>query len=523
MYGLTMSDRGDTLLGTPYNVPYQYLSYPTTDFMPALARVSGSNYIAARLYGYFQIPERGQLADGMALYTESGQLVPGWPQPVYQFDGTNYVGGSGTSFVFADLDDDLIPELIAVTNTGIDDINGLFAWRLDGTLMPGFPVSLPGAQAMDQPTVGDITGDGRPEIIFPGNIYCGTQDTAIFAYQADGSPVPLFPMNFGGGGDPLTLQPVTLDDYDGDGNVDLITSLGRSSSYLFLITLGTPYNRDAIEWPTLAFDNMRTGWYRKWAHVDRVASSLTANATTVPGDGTTPIWITAHGVRPNSQPILWPDQFVRFGRLPDDSRSGFSTFQDNGNGSWSQKLTARVEDHTTYTVSGWINEFKLNQTLSVTFLGRPRTTAISPRAFPLGSGMDSNLTGANYGPGVTLRSLEPDLTITNGVRVSETAMTARFDAPANGTPGLKFFVANAYGRDSAPVWVLAYDPNDLFLLVEKPGGGTLSWFGLSSPNYRLLKSSNPQFSSPTTQYLGPGMQTTDAVNATAFYSVVPEL
>ncbi len=528
-YAVNVGDDGQMKSGNPYRVPWAspYIgSRPTNGVNSAI--VNGVRLITTEVSSFNANPGNGYNgACALYLYSDTGALQPGWPQPMYmdygRGDTRNFGGCSFDGVVFADLDGDGIPEIVTTTNLGPTDYpsSGLFAWKLDGTPMPGFPFAIPGVNSGSAPVVGDIDGDGRPEILFEGYTYCRgmpTSYTGLFAYHDDGTPVALFPMTFGGWSLASVLQSPILDDFNGDGNVDITV---KGNDTIYIITLNAPYNRDTIEWPMEQFDVMRTGWYRKMAHVDRAASWIETSAPAIPGDGQSSVWITAHGVRPNTQPILWPDQFVRFGRLPDAGGGEFSTFIDNLNGSWSQKLTApRLEDPVTVTVSGWINEFKLNQTIPVTFWGRPRTTAISPRAFPIGGGINANLTGANYGIGVTLRALDADLQITSAVRITETAMTARFDAPSTAIPGLKYFVANAYSRDSSPAWVLAYDPNDLLLLLDKTAGATVYWYGRAAPNYQLLRDNAPTFPAPATIYSGPAMTTTDPINQSYFYLVI---
>ena len=70
----------------------------------------------------------------------------------------------GSVPAFGDLDGDGLPELLIQTSSE------LYAWRGNGTLLPGFPTTftdptLPGLSHSSAPLVGDVTGDGRPDIV----------------------------------------------------------------------------------------------------------------------------------------------------------------------------------------------------------------------------------------------------------------------------------------------------------------------------------------------------------------------
>jgi subtilisin family serine protease len=66
---------------------------------------------------------------------------------------------SNSLVALADLDGDGIPEI--VTGTG----PYIYAWKGDGSTMPGFPISIGGDQYAGPIVVGDIDGDGYPDVI----------------------------------------------------------------------------------------------------------------------------------------------------------------------------------------------------------------------------------------------------------------------------------------------------------------------------------------------------------------------
>jgi LruC domain-containing protein/uncharacterized repeat protein (TIGR01451 family) len=81
----------------------------------------------------------------------------------------------------ADLNRDGVPEVLV----GGDD-HKLYAWRGDGTRVPGWPQTT-GAPIFAGPAVGDLDGDGRVEV------FAGSDDAHIYAWHADGTPVAGWP------------------------------------------------------------------------------------------------------------------------------------------------------------------------------------------------------------------------------------------------------------------------------------------------------------------------------------------
>ena len=104
--------------------------------------------------GQWCFPHRGGY---VAVVREDGHWVPGWPR---------FVPGQvvWSTPALADLDGD--GGLDVVVGTGNMDMPGgqqVIALRGDGTDLPGWPVAV-GGKTTSSPAVGDVDGDGRPEV-----------------------------------------------------------------------------------------------------------------------------------------------------------------------------------------------------------------------------------------------------------------------------------------------------------------------------------------------------------------------
>jgi len=156
---------------------------------------------------------------------ESGVIHPaaGWPrtfdalpQPAYPL-GTPGVG---------DLDGDGVPEIVTCVVSGnLPRRNFLYAFRTDGSDLPGWPVEVPheGSDYYSCSPAGvllaDLDGDGRMEVVR------GMNQGEVQAFSGDGRPVPGWPFRLGvdSFGRPRGLNAdLAAADLDGDGRDEVI-------------------------------------------------------------------------------------------------------------------------------------------------------------------------------------------------------------------------------------------------------------------------------------------------------------
>ncbi len=134
-------------------------------------------------------------------------LMKGWPKTVGGTRGFAPQRG----LVFADLDQDGRMEVIRSSTNGM-----VYVWRYDGSSFPGWPRSVTGMGQI-VPTVADLDGDGRKEILVPTRGW--TRGGRIYVFRSDGSNFPGWPKSLSGNN---VSGGITAADLDGDGKLEVI-------------------------------------------------------------------------------------------------------------------------------------------------------------------------------------------------------------------------------------------------------------------------------------------------------------
>lgn len=181
--------------------------------------------------------------------------LPGWPQQ------TTYPGFSSPAL--ADLTGDGKLEVIIgtgdpfVQNDNIPGAGQVYAWHANGQLVSGWPVSPKNSQGNDayissSPTVADIDGDGKPEVLF-------SMVWDVNIYSANGAFKGW--LNTGW----TTVGSPAIGDTNGDGKVDVWIGSGnalgdRSSGYLWHFK-NSAANIGALPWPMFHQNARHTGLY----------------------------------------------------------------------------------------------------------------------------------------------------------------------------------------------------------------------------------------------------------------------
>jgi hypothetical protein len=159
----------------------------------------------------------------LAVFSNDGRLKPGWPQFIA---GHTY----DASPALANLDGD--PQLEIVTGNGWDPTFGdgsqplhVTLWNHDGSI--GKRHNIDAVVFESAPAIGDITGDGAPEIVVGTNPFSNLtrgNTNKIFAYDANLNLLPGFPVESRDAQFNQVASPgaISLADVSGDGKADIL-------------------------------------------------------------------------------------------------------------------------------------------------------------------------------------------------------------------------------------------------------------------------------------------------------------
>lgn len=281
----------------------------------------------------------------MHAYHHDGTVVAGWPQQTK--------GVAVNSPAVGDLDGDGRAEVVAgnVTVGLFNSIqsNYLYAWRGDGTLLPGWPVKKQGIidstfYGFGPPVLADVDGDGAVDIVASGDYT--TDREVLFAYRLDGSHVTGFPKHAPNNGAHRTTSPLVAD-LDADGLLELAWVDVENTLYVWDLVAA----RSApAPWPMYRHDAALTGASTRAAPPVVPAPKFTTTLATSPAglsvtlDGEThvaPVSVENVAGTPHALGVVTPQTL-------DGVTYDFASWSDGG--AASHDITTPAAD-TTYTAN----------------------------------------------------------------------------------------------------------------------------------------------------------------------------
>jgi len=164
-----------------------------------------------------------------------------------------------SSPALADIDKDSYLDIILTAG------NKIYALNHNGAYLPGFPINTGAKEALQSsPVIGDIDGDGNPEIIV------GSPDGKLLVYQNDGKTKPGFPLSMAG----KTYSTPALADLDEDGHIEIIVGCDDGKLYVWSL----PQSYGELPWPMLHNDEANNGIYAMPIKHPQIADDIFLNS-----------------------------------------------------------------------------------------------------------------------------------------------------------------------------------------------------------------------------------------------------
>ena len=151
----------------------------------------------------------GKYSHNTVYNVDSFPMFSGFPKTL---TGTTFEGG-----ILCNMDSD--NDLEIVFNIGFT----VQAWNYDGTTVSGWPQTVASFALEGSPAFGDIDGDGIEEIVVTNHGL--TSGGFIYAYRKNGTPVPGFPINHG-----YSSRTPVLANMDNSGGLEIIVNKRLSGS-----------------------------------------------------------------------------------------------------------------------------------------------------------------------------------------------------------------------------------------------------------------------------------------------------
>jgi len=165
----------------------------------------------------------------------------------YLVNNTLGTEGDSSNIALADVNGDKNLEVIFGYSTAIYtmDYNGTILWSYDTGWNAHYP-----------PVVGDITGDGIPDIVT-------NSDSLVWAWNSQGDLLDDFPLVV----ESNAYGACSLADLDDNGEIELIASSDwrwngdYNDGYIYVWDISAAYNPLTMEWPMFQHDPQHTGMY----------------------------------------------------------------------------------------------------------------------------------------------------------------------------------------------------------------------------------------------------------------------
>lgn len=262
--------QGNQLPNWPQESPVD-LNLPQGLFMeftrdaPSIADLDGDGILDIVIAGKVRDPALNRLVTHSAVLVlqPNGQRKSGWH--IAKLGGAPIASGDFPTQApaLADLNGDGKLEIVVAMLDG-----RIRAYQADGSLLWQYNFAQGAHLFASEPVIGDVTGNGRPDIIFGTYSPDGSANHLARLHGLDnaGAPLPNFPLPLTHEGNAqkqgLRAAP-TLADLDNDCDVEILAA--SQATILYVWDLPAPYHAARMPWPTARHNFQRTGFVQSTA------------------------------------------------------------------------------------------------------------------------------------------------------------------------------------------------------------------------------------------------------------------